>query len=432
VADLMVRTGIDARGFKRGLFAMEKDLGDASSRMASRFGGDRGFDPLRLDKGLGKAGAMAIGFNPRTGLIGGLVLGLKDAYGALERYEQKLPEVYRKTGDISKETGKMADSWARATSELLPALDTIGTYYDRITGRLGALIGIMMGGTSGPGQIDDFLKDVEAKRMREGSRDERDAYLMRRAADAKRLQGDALGADLLGIDADKKDALARLPADAQRLRLNASETEEARLSIIQNAELARARKIAEYQSAASKERDEEAKAAAKAREDESERERKATEEARKAEEEIIHKREDAQVDIYESQARFRNAKATTDEEKKSAEEARAYARYKREELDIKRRGLDVDQQNTLELFNQAEYEATIEAIRSRQDEKPAPRLQAPDGLDLSSAGAFASQGQAMAFQIPGKIDRTNALLQQANQTLRDIKQGQDGTARFSP
>ena len=432
MADLMVRTGIDARGFKRGLYAMEKDLGDASSRMASRFGGERGFDPLRLDKGLGKAGAMAIGFNPKTGLVGGLVYGLKDAYGALERYEQKLPEIYRKTGDISKETGKISDSWARSTRELLPVLDTLGVYYDRLTGRLGALFGIMAGGTSGPGQIEDFLQEVEAKRMREGSRDDREVYLMRRAADAKRLQGDALGADLLAIDADKKEALSKLPAEAQRLHLNAAEADEVRLSIVQNAELARAKKIAEYQSAAFKDRDEESKAIAKAHEEESERERKAQEEARKAQEEIIHKREDAQVDIYEAQARFRNAKATTDEEKKSAEEARAYAKYKREELAIKRQGLDADQENELSLYNQAEYEATIEAIRARQDDKPKSRPQAPDGLDLSSAGAFASQGQTMAFQIPGKIDQSNQMFRQANSTLQRIEQKLDSTARFAP
>ena len=54
------------------------------------------------------------------------------------------------------------------------------------------------------------------------------------------------------------------------------------------------------------------------------------------------------------------------------------------------------------------------------------------GPDLSSAGAVASQGQAFAYSIPGKIDRTNTLLQQANQTLRDIKQGQGDGARFAP
>ena len=435
MADLMVRTGIDARGFKRGLYAMEKDLGDASKRMAGRFGGDRGFDPFRLDKGAAKAGAMAIGFNPRTGLVSGLIIGLKDAYSALEKYEQKLPEIYRLTGDLSKETGKITDSWARATREVLPALDdTFGTLVDRVTGRLGALIGFAMGGNAGPGTIDDFLKETEYKMIREGGRGERETMRDQAAADLARLSGDNLTADLLGVDMWRREALAKLNADRDRLKMNPEEYQSQKDYIDQADALKRAEATKKQADAVAKlsmaERE-----AGDAREDawndELERMRKEDEANQKLIDDQRTKREDATVDTYEAQARYRAAKATTDQEKRSAEEARAYARYKREELAIRRMGLDMDQETELSLFNQAEYEATIEEIRNRKD-KPKAGGGSAYGMDLSGAGAAASVGQAFAYSIPGKIDTTNQLIRQGNQTLREIKDKVDGSARFGP
>lgn len=435
MADLMVRTGIDARGFKRGLYAMEKDLGDASKRMAGRFGGDRGFDPFRLDKGAAKAGAMAIGFNPRTGLAGGLILGLKEAYGALEKYEQKLPEVYRKTADIGRATGGVTDAWARATREVLPEMgDWLETVWSRATGRLGAMIGFAMGGTAGPGQIDDFLKDAEYKRIREGGRSERATMQDRAAIDIARLSGDTLTADLLEVDIWRREQLAKLEADRERLKMTAPEYESQKQYINEADALKRAeatRKQADAVAKLSMAEREAGDAREDAWNDELERMRKEDEANQKLIDDQRTKREDATVDIYEAQARFRAAKATTDQEKRSAEEARAYARYKREELAIQRMGLDMDQETELSLFNQAEYEATIEEIRNRKD-KPKAGRSAADGLDLSGAGAAASVGQAFAYSIPGKIDTTNQLIRQSNQTLREIKDKVDGAARFGP
>ena len=435
MADLMVRTGIDARGFKRGLYAMEKDLGDASRRMAGKFGGSGGgFDPLRLDKGLGKAGALAIGFNPRTGLIGGLIIGLKDAYSALEKYEQKLPEIYRKTADIGAVTGSLSDAWARATREILPEMsDGLETMYSRLTGRLGSLIGFAMGGTAGPGQIDDFLKETEDKMIREGGRGERATMQDRAAIDIARLSGDTLAADLREVDIWRREQLAKLESDRERLKMTQPEYDAQKQYIDEADALKRA-------DATKKQADAVAKLSMAERElgdlresewnDELERMRKEDEANQKIIDDQRTKREDAQVDIYDAMARLRAANATTSQEKKSAEEARAYARFKREELAIKRANLEMDQETELSIFNQAEYEATINEIRNRRD-KPEKRG-SMDGIDLSSAGAVASQGQAFTYSIPGKIDRTNALLQQANQTLREIKQGQGDGARFAP
>jgi len=426
MADLMVRTGSDARGFKRGLYAMEKDLGDASKRMAGRFGGaGGGFDPLRLDKGLGKAGALAIGFNPRTGLIGGLIIGLKDAYSALEKYEQKLPEVYRKTADIGRANESITDAWARATREVLPEVgDAMESAWSRVTGRLGALIGIAMGGTSGPGQIDEFLKDVEYRRIREGGRSERATMQDRAAIDIARLSGDTLAADLREVDIWRREQLAKLESDRERLKMTQPEYDALKRADATKKQADAVAKLSMAEREAGDARED-------AWNDELERMRKEDEANQKLIDDQRTKHEDATVDIYDAQARFRAAKATTDQEKRSAEEARAYAKYKREELAIKRMGLEMDQETELLLFNQAEYESTIDGIRNRRDEKKS-RASAPDGLDLSTAGAVASQGQAFAFSIPGKIDRTNALLQQANQTLREIKQGQGDGARFAP
>lgn len=439
MADLMVRTGIDARGFKRGLYAMEKDLGDASKRMAGRFGGERGFDPFRLDKGAAKAGAMAIGFNPRTGLVGGLIIGLKDAYSALEKYEQKLPEVYRRTSDISSATGKIMDSWARGAGPVLDmfggALDWIGDKYDRFTSSLGAFSAMVFGGgTAGPGQIDDFLKKVEYDQMRAGSKAERDAMAERSRIDIARLSGDNLTADLAEVDIWRREAIAKLNADKTRLMLTDPEYQSQMESINSVDALKRAEATKKQADAVAKlsmaERE-----AGDAREDawndELERMRKEDEANQKLIDDQRTKREDATVDIYEARARFRAAKATTDQEKRSAEEARAYARYKREELAIQRMGLDMDQETELSLFNQAEYEATIEEIRNRKDKPRAGRGSA-DGMDLSGAGAAASVGQAFAYSIPGKIDTTNQLIRQSNQTLREIKDKVDGAARFGP
>ena len=436
MADLMVRTGIDARGFKRGLYAMEKDLGDASRRMAGKFGGSGGgFDPLRLDKGLGKAGALAIGFNPRTGLIGGLIIGLKDAYSALEKYEQKLPEIYRKTADIGAVTGSLSDAWARATREILPEMsDGLETMYSRLTGRLGSLIGFAMGGTAGPGQIDDFLKETEDKMIREGGRGERATMQDRAAIDIARLSGDTLAADLREVDIWRREQLAKLESDRERLKMTQPEYDAQKQYIDEADALKRAdatKKQADAVAKLSMAEREAGDAREDAWNDELERMRKEDEANQKLIDDQRTKHEDATVDIYDAQARFRAAKATTDQEKRSAEEARAYAKYKREELAIKRMGLEMDQETELLLFNQAEYESTIDGIRNRRDEKKS-RAAAPDGLDLSSAGAVASQGQAFTYSIPGKIDRTNALLQQANQTLREIKQGQGDGARFAP
>lgn len=440
MADLMVRTGIDARGFKRGLFAMEKDLGDASRRMAGRFGGaGGGFDPLRLDKGIGKAGAMAIGFNPRTGLVGGLIVGLKHAYSEIEKYESKLPEVYRYTEDINRKTKEIGDNWARGAREAMPAVSTfvdkVGKLYDRATSRAGALGAMLFaGGTAGPGQIDDFLKQVEYDQMRAGTKSERDTMRDRNAADLARLSGDTLTADLLEIDIWRREQMAKLEADRERLKMTAPEYESQKQYINEADALKRAEATKKQADAVAKlsmaERE-----AGDAREDawndELERMRKEDEANQKLIDDQRTKREDATVDIYEAQARFRAAKATTDQEKRSAEEARAYARYKREELAIQRMGLDMDQETELSLFNRAEYEATIEEIRNRKDKPKAGRGSA-DGMDLSGAGAAASVGQAFAYSIPGKIDTTNQLIRQSNQTLREIKDKVDGAARFGP
>lgn len=433
MADLMIRTGIDARGFKRGLYAMEKDLGDAGRRMSGRFGGERGFDPFRLDKGAGKAGAMALGFNPRTGLVGGLILGLKGAYDAVEKYEERLPEVYRKTADIGKATGGVVNSWARATREILPELgDGLEKVINRVTSRLGSLGAMLFaGGTAGPGQIDDFLADTERKMIREGGRAGRESYFDRLDAERLRKGGNEVGAIDMEADAAKRDALLRLEEDAAKLAMNPEEKGRARAWILEADQIDRAAKKADLYLQVHKEIAGELREGSELARKRREEDEKAAEAAAKEAAARRTSREDAAVDIYEARARFRDAKATTDEEKKSAEEARAYAKYKREELAIKRMGLEADQEGELSIYNQAEYEATIEGIRNRRGE-PRGKHASPDGLDLSSAGAVASQGQAFAFSIPGKIDRTNALLQQANQTLREIKQGQGDGARFAP
>ena len=141
------------------------------------------------------------------------------------------------------------------------------------------------------------------------------------------------------------------------------------------------------------------------------------------------KREGAMIDAEELRAQVAVAKARTDEEKKVAKELELQAKFRRDEATLRSQGLDPDVERMLLEERRNLLDAELGAAgrdRGRRGDVSTP------GPDLSSAGAVASQGQAFAYSIPGKIDRTNTLLQQANQTLRDIKQGQGDGARFAP
>lgn len=144
------------------------------------------------------------------------------------------------------------------------------------------------------------------------------------------------------------------------------------------------------------------------------------------------KREGAMIDAQELRAQVAAAKARTEEEKKVARELELQAKFRRDEAILKSQGLDPDVERMLleERRNLLDAELDAELGAAGRDRGRRGDVSTP-GLDLSSAGAVASQGQAFAFSIPGKIDRTNALLQQANQTLREIKQGQGDGARFA-
>jgi len=142
------------------------------------------------------------------------------------------------------------------------------------------------------------------------------------------------------------------------------------------------------------------------------------------------KREDGQSAIEEMQAQSVMARARTEEEKKLAQEIEAQVKARRDEMEIRRAGYDPALEQQIIRARRGLLDDEVAGIRSKKAGKGFAQ-----GFDLSGAGARASFGQGVTLERPvaDKVDRTNALLQQANQILRDIKQGQDnGGARFGP
>lgn len=142
------------------------------------------------------------------------------------------------------------------------------------------------------------------------------------------------------------------------------------------------------------------------------------------------KREDGQLAIEEMQAQSVMARARTEEEKKLAQEIEAQVKARKDEMDIRRAGYDPAMERQIIQARRGLLDDEVAGIRRGKIGKGFAQ-----GFDLSGAGARASFGQGVTLERPvaDKVDRTNALLQQANQILRDIKQGQDnGGARFGP
>lgn len=141
------------------------------------------------------------------------------------------------------------------------------------------------------------------------------------------------------------------------------------------------------------------------------------------------KREGASIDAQELKAQTAAAMARTKEEKKVAKELELQAKFRRDEAVIRAQGLDAESERSLLEERRRLLDAEVGAVGQ---EGRSPRDSAGFGLDLSGAGAAASVGQAFAYSIPGKIDTTNQLIRQSNQTLREIKDKVDGAARFGP
>ncbi len=142
------------------------------------------------------------------------------------------------------------------------------------------------------------------------------------------------------------------------------------------------------------------------------------------------KREDGQLAIEEMQAQSVMARARTEEEKKLAQEIGAQVKARKDEMEIRRAGYDHALERQIIQARRGLLDDEVAGIRSEKAGRGFAQ-----GFDLSSAGARASFGQGVTLERPvaDKVDRTNALLQQANQILRDIKQGQDvAGARFGP
>ena len=458
MSDLLVNVGIDDRGVKRGLRSVESTVRDSQRRM--EYARPAVYDPLRFDKGLSKITSSLTGVSMKYGGVYAVYQGLKKAYEELEKFDAALPEAERKLDRFWKAVKPDMGYWAPnmfsmfdgissgpMMSKAIPIAKSVSEYLSpkAITQAIGDSLksGMAASGAMGPqmqglsalgamlfGGYSGLETGTSAEVDKAASED---ASLIGSfgTRKAKALELMSLEAELKSIGEDKlatERALAELKLQQARSALEQQVSAGKSRSDAQ-AELEVHRKIrdASIQRAEAAERDRVA------------REQTLAIEKEKSNWKSIYGEWDIKsgmrFDEMSNRISAHEAAAITPQEKLAAKLERINMTHEqrlRAAQNMVRDNKFLSENDASDLYSSinelrdAERDAAIREANAPKD----MRKDAPDGLDLSSAGAFASQGQAMAFQIPGKIDQSNQMFRQANSTLQRIEQKLDSTARF--
>lgn len=443
MADLMVTMGIDDRGVRQGIRRAEDTVHRSQKRMNSAFDSN----VLVSQKAVGKIASELTGMSLKYGALGGAFLAFRSGAEYLREFESQLPKAERGLERLTEVSKQFKQSWAIGTEMLLGGLSGgingggLLSEYNSMINAVGDWLKPKTRTNSEPlfgkGSPLEFLNGSDAAPLSEGTSAEADAAyrddLKRIAAGRLKEQSlatqKALEAEILGLQGKQYEAeMARLEAARLFEYIKIKEKADSGMPIEDVAaekEAARAREKAGME---------------KARRDEQEREDAAFEKRRSENERITRYAGRAWIDeqsakemANEYRIRASERAATTMQQRIDAAERRNA--FERNQLEMRARlnALDrgvpddvlADQIRSIGEYSAADLEATKREILKKD-------RTGQDGLDLSSAGAFASQGQTMAFQIPGKIDQSNQMFRQANSTLQRIEQKLDSTARFAP
>lgn len=444
MADLMVTMGIDDRGVRQGVRRAEDIVHRSQAKMNSAFDSNA----LVSQKAVGKIASELTGMSLKYGALGGAFLAFRSGTEYLREFESALPKAERGLERLTDVSKKFKETWAIGAEMLVGGIagnlngGGLANDYNSLINAVGDLLKPKARSESAPlfgkGSPLEFLNGNDSAPLSEGTSAEADAAyrddLKRIAAGRLKEQSlatqKALEAEILGLQGRQYEAdLARLEAARLIEYIKIKEKADSGMSpaeVMAEKDAAKAREKAGREKAG---RDRQEREDADFEKRRTENERTAREAGRAWVDEQNAKE---MANEYRIRAGERTA-TTLDERIKVAEQRSAFERSQlemRARLNALDRGVSddvlADQLRAIAEYSAADLEATKRDIMKRKDPD------GPDGLDLSSAGAFASQGQAMAFQIPGKIDRTNVLLQQSGQTLQRIEQKLDGTARFSP
>ena len=427
--DLVVSMGIDDRGVRRGLQSVESVV----NRTQSRIGVSGGVSGWLFGKGAERPDTLIkslTGLSAKFGAVGLAMYGIKKGYEYLHEFEQQLPKAERGLDRLTASSMRFKDSFTSGTELLLRS------FAPQIQGM----------SSSGAGLFDDAINATGDwfKRhwfgfspLNEGT-----------SADV----GDAFTSDIKSIAAFRSKELSlanqkSLEADILSLNGKQYESDLARLEAARRLEYIKIREKAEggmgpeevkAEQAALRAREEAGRA--KALRDQAERDERELETRTRENQKIVddagrrwadEHAAMAATDEYRMRAAERSA-IKLEDRVKAAEQRSRLERDKAIEtarINATERGIDDDvlarQIQAIRDFADADLAATL------RDMRPGKKT-TNDGIDLSSAGAVASQGQAFTYSIPGKIDTTNQLLRQSNQMLQRIEQKVDGTPRFGP
>lgn len=427
--DLVVSMGIDDRGVRRGLQSVES----AVNRTQSRIGGSGGVAGWLFGKGAERPDSLIkslTGLSAKFGAVGLAMYGIKKGYDYIVEFEQQLPKAERSLERLTASSKRFKDSFASG-SELL-----IRSFTPQLLGASAGGANLFDEAINATG--DWFKRNwFGFSPLNEGtSADVGDAFAADiksssafRAKELSLAKQKALEADILSLNGKQYESdLARLEA-ARRLEY---------IKIREKAEGGMGPAEVKAEQAALRSREEAGRA--KALRDQAERDERELETRKRDNQKIMDDAGRRWADEHAAMAateeyRMRAAERGAVRLEDRAKAAEWRSRLERDKaietarLNAAERGIDDDilarQIQAIRDFADADLAATLREMKIEKR----PSL---DGMDLSSAGAAASVGQAFAYSIPGKIDTTNQLIRQGNQTLQRIEQKVDGAARFGP
>lgn len=452
MADMMVSMGIDDRGVGRGLKRVEDAVRNTGRRI--EYQQPKGYDPFRFDKGLGKITSGLTGVSMKFGGVYAVYQALSKAADALERFDETLPSAERKLSRLKDAFTPETGQWAASVFSAIDGLTSgpigsavrwmrdAGVSINDAQNFVGDALktGYAMSGAMGPmvwgpartaavlfGPFEG-MQNGSSSEVNDAMEKQRSLIDGLEARKSGSLRLMALETELLSVQDDRlavDKATAELKLQTARAALDQSVRDGLSLKQAQS-ELEVHRKI----------RDEASKRADAAARERAEKERSVAADREQANWRSIHREWDVKAgmrfDEMGNRVAAQEAAAVTPAEKLAARLERINLSHEQR----MRAAQNMVRDN--KFMSDAEASGLYDSINALRDaevaaaSRPGGKKASGEGLDLSGAGAAASVGQAFAYSIPGKIDTTNQLIRQSNQTLREIKDKVDGAARFGP